>query len=142
MTDLPFGRGGSPLQNLIVRGHKQTKISAIKVVEAMDAGDVYLKEELDLYGTADEIFMRASKIVFKKMIPQILKIKSRQKNNKEKSQPLKDANQKNQPLKGFKLSNNCTITSECWMAKAIQKPLLKQNSLKLNYQGHHGNQMV
>ncbi len=22
MTDLPFGRGGSPLQNLIVRGHK------------------------------------------------------------------------------------------------------------------------
>ncbi|HRW35875.1 MAG TPA: methionyl-tRNA formyltransferase, partial [Thermotogota bacterium] len=72
MTDLPFGRGGSPLQNLIVRGYKQTKISAIKVVEAMDAGDVYLKEDLDLYGTADEIFMRASKIVFEKMIPQIL----------------------------------------------------------------------
>ena len=75
MTDLPFGRGGSPLQNLIVRGYKQTKISAIKVVEAMDAGDVYLKEDLDLYGTADEIFMRASKIVFEKMIPQILKNK-------------------------------------------------------------------
>jgi len=75
MTDLPFGRGGSPLQNLIVRGYKQTKISAIKVVEAMDAGDVYLKEKLDLYGTADEIFMRASKIIFKKMIPQILENK-------------------------------------------------------------------
>ena len=23
MTDLPFGRGGSPLQNLILRGHKE-----------------------------------------------------------------------------------------------------------------------
>ena len=26
MTDLPFGRGGSPLQNLIVRGMKETNI--------------------------------------------------------------------------------------------------------------------
>lgn len=72
MTDLPYGRGGSPLQNLIIRGYKQTKISAIKVVKAMDAGPVYLKEELELFGTADEIFMRASKIVFEQMIPKIL----------------------------------------------------------------------
>src|SRR5689334_14815339 len=33
MTDLPYGRGGSPLQNLIIRGHKETKITAIKVEE-------------------------------------------------------------------------------------------------------------
>ena len=26
MTDLPYGRGGSPLQNLIVRGHRETMI--------------------------------------------------------------------------------------------------------------------
>lgn len=25
MTDLPYGRGGAPLQNLIVRGHKKIK---------------------------------------------------------------------------------------------------------------------
>lgn len=72
MTDLPYGRGGSPLQNLIVRGNEKTKVSAIKVVESMDAGAVYLKEELALYGTADEIFMRASKILFEKMIPKML----------------------------------------------------------------------
>jgi methionyl-tRNA formyltransferase len=29
-TDLPYGRGGSPLQNLISRGHKNTVISALK----------------------------------------------------------------------------------------------------------------
>ena len=29
MTDLPFGRGGSPLQNLISRGIYSTKISAL-----------------------------------------------------------------------------------------------------------------
>jgi methionyl-tRNA formyltransferase len=73
MTDLPYGRGGSPLQNLIIRGHKRTKISAIEVVKELDAGNIYLKEGLTLEGTADEIFKRASEIIFNKMIPQIIK---------------------------------------------------------------------
>lgn len=73
MTDLPFGRGGSPLQNLISRGIENTKISAIRVVKELDAGDIYLKKNLNLNGSADEIFARASKIVFKEMIPEIIK---------------------------------------------------------------------
>lgn len=72
MTDLPYGRGGSPLQNLIVRGIKETKISAIKVEKEIDAGDIYLKENLNLNGTADEIIIRASNIIFEKMIPRFL----------------------------------------------------------------------
>lgn len=72
MTDLPYGRGGSPLQNLIERGHKATKISAIKVKEGLDTGDIYLKEPLSLDGTAEEIFKRASEKIFNKMIPEIL----------------------------------------------------------------------
>jgi methionyl-tRNA formyltransferase len=63
MTDLPYGRGGSPLQNLIVRGHSETKISAIKVVEELDAGNVYLKKKLKLLGTAREIFKNATGII-------------------------------------------------------------------------------
>ena len=73
MTDLPFGRGGSPLQNLIVRGFDKTKISALQVSEELDAGPVYLKTDLSLEGTAEEIFLRASDIIFKEMIPNILK---------------------------------------------------------------------
>ena len=72
MTDLPFGRGGSPLQNLIARGVTETKISAISVKKELDAGDVYLKEPLSLYGGAEEIYLRASEIVFHKMIPYII----------------------------------------------------------------------
>ncbi|EPY2300869.1 methionyl-tRNA formyltransferase [Clostridium sporogenes] len=72
MTDLPFGRGGSPLQNLIERGIENTKISAIKVNEGIDTGDIYFKESLNLNGTVDEIFIRASEIIFKKMIPRII----------------------------------------------------------------------
>ena len=75
MTDLPFGRGGSPLQNLIANGHRKTKISAIKVEKGLDAGDIYLKEDLSLEGNANEIFMRASQIIFTRMIPFILENK-------------------------------------------------------------------
>ena len=63
MTDLPYGRGGSPLQNLVVRGHTETKISALRVVKELDAGPIYLKSDLSLSGTAQEIFIRANKII-------------------------------------------------------------------------------
>lgn len=63
MTDLPYGRGGSPLQNLIVRGHKTTKISALKVTKEIDAGDIYLKGDLELSGNAYEIYMKAGHII-------------------------------------------------------------------------------
>lgn len=72
MTDLPYGRGGSPLQNLIVNGHKETKISAIKVVKELDAGPVYIKFPLSLEGTAQEIYTRASSVIFEKLIPTIV----------------------------------------------------------------------
>jgi methionyl-tRNA formyltransferase len=71
MTDLPYGRGGSPLQNLIVLGKEKTKISALKVVKELDAGPIYLKKDLNLDGTAEEIFIRANSII-KLMIIEIL----------------------------------------------------------------------
>ena len=63
MTDLPYGRGGSPLQNLIVLGKEKTKISALKVVKELDGGPIYLKKNLNLHGTAEEIFIRANSII-------------------------------------------------------------------------------
>lgn len=71
MTDLPYGRGGSPLQNLIVRGHKETMISAIRVEAGIDTGPVYLKRPLSLEGTAREIFERSS-LVIEEMIGEII----------------------------------------------------------------------
>ena len=63
MTDLPYGRGGSPLQNLILRGLTETKISALRVEKELDAGPVYLKRDLPLWGTAEEIYIRANRII-------------------------------------------------------------------------------
>jgi methionyl-tRNA formyltransferase len=79
MTDLPFGRGGSPLQNLISRGIYQTKITAIKVVKELDAGPIYLKRDLSLYGNAEEIYLRSGNLIIE-MINFIL-------NNDLSSQP-------------------------------------------------------
>ena len=74
MTDLPFGRGGSPLQNLIVLGYKETVISALKVEEGLDTGDIYLKKKLSLHGKASEIFERSA-LVVKEMIEEIITCK-------------------------------------------------------------------
>lgn len=63
MTDVPFGRGGSPLQNLIARGIYETKISAIKCVKELDAGPVYMKNHFPLYGSAEEIYLRAGEVI-------------------------------------------------------------------------------
>jgi methionyl-tRNA formyltransferase len=71
MTDLPYGRGGSPLQNLIVRGIKETVVSAIKCVKELDAGPIYLKMPLTLEGTAQEILDRAS-VVIQQMVIKIV----------------------------------------------------------------------
>ncbi len=72
MTDLPFGRGGSPLQNLIIRGFKTTKLSALKVQFGLDTGGIYLKKTLNLDGSATEIFNKST-ILIKEMIIDIIK---------------------------------------------------------------------
>jgi UDP-4-amino-4,6-dideoxy-N-acetyl-beta-L-altrosamine N-acetyltransferase len=64
MTDVPYGRGGSPLQNLIANGHKETKLTALRMIETMDAGPVYIKQPLSLAGRAEEIYKRAGDLSF------------------------------------------------------------------------------
>ena len=80
-TDLPYGRGGSPIQNLILRNYKKTYITAFKMTNVLDAGPIYLKRSLKLDGNAQQIYERTSKKVFKmikfitnkKMIPKVQK---------------------------------------------------------------------
>lgn len=74
MTDLPFGRGGSPLQNLIERGIYETKLSSLRVCKELDAGDIYIKRPLSLWGTAEEIYLRAGELT-KEMIIEIVQNK-------------------------------------------------------------------
>jgi methionyl-tRNA formyltransferase len=62
MTDLPFGRGGSPLQNLVVRGHRSTRLSAFGLEQGLDTGPIYAKADLSLEGSAEDVFIRSSEL--------------------------------------------------------------------------------
>ncbi|MCH7536043.1 MAG: methionyl-tRNA formyltransferase [Bacteroidetes bacterium] len=62
-TDLPYGRGGSPIQNLISNGIRDTVVTAFKMSEELDAGPIYLKNRLSLEGLAEEIFIRISETI-------------------------------------------------------------------------------
>jgi methionyl-tRNA formyltransferase len=72
MTDVPYGRGGSPLQNLMIRGHRNTTLTALRMSSGFDAGPVYLKRDLSLEGGAEEIYLRACALSAN-MIKQIVK---------------------------------------------------------------------
>ena len=40
-TALPFGRGGAPIENLLLRGFTETVLTAHRMVEEIDAGPIY-----------------------------------------------------------------------------------------------------
>tara|TARA_B110000971_G_C20011734_1_gene501886 strand:- start:11 stop:676 length:666 start_codon:yes stop_codon:yes gene_type:complete len=74
-SNLPKGRGGSPIQNQIMLNIKKTKISAFKVSESLDAGPICLQENFSLNGNALSIFKRIEAKSIK-MIKKIIKTKN------------------------------------------------------------------
>lgn len=62
---LPAGRGGSPIQNLILNGFEVSPINSLQMTNQLDAGPIYFSDDLDLSGTLDEIFARATPLVWK-----------------------------------------------------------------------------
>jgi len=74
-SQLPKGRGGSPIQNQIMLNIKKTKISAFKVSEKLDSGPICLQKDLSLRGSAEDIFKRMeNKSIL--MIKQIIETKN------------------------------------------------------------------
>jgi len=55
-SNLPKFRGGSPIQNQIIRGIKKTKTTAFLMTEQLDQGDILLQRNLSLEGTLNDIF--------------------------------------------------------------------------------------
>jgi methionyl-tRNA formyltransferase len=69
---LPFGRGGSPIQNLILRNIEKTSLCALKMTEILDGGPIYDAIEVTLDGTITEIFSKIAACV-EKLIVKICK---------------------------------------------------------------------
>jgi methionyl-tRNA formyltransferase len=60
-SSLPKFRGGSPIQNQIIRGIKKTKSTAFVMTCGLDEGDILLQQDLSLEGTLKNIFERMIK---------------------------------------------------------------------------------
>ena len=71
-SPLPYGRGGSPIQNLILNGFIEAPLCAIKMTNQIDAGPIYTKEVISLEGNLDQIFERIS-VAMEKIILEICK---------------------------------------------------------------------
>jgi methionyl-tRNA formyltransferase len=57
-SDLPYYRGGSPLQHQIIAGKTRTKVTLMTLSSGkLDAGDIWMKEDFDLSGSnMSEVF--------------------------------------------------------------------------------------
>lgn len=57
-TPLPYGRGGSPIQNMVLNGHRDSQVVALKMTNQLDAGPIYLRQDVSLIGGGEEVFRR------------------------------------------------------------------------------------
>lgn len=70
---LPYGRGGTPIQNLILRGFQKAPVNALRATAELDAGPIYFSEDVELGGSLSEIFERIGRAVAR-MIVQIIDV--------------------------------------------------------------------
>ena len=68
MSKLPYGIGGSPLQNLIIRNKKKSHLSIFKTSHKVDEGEIIKQLEFSLAGNADQILNRVTKICINQIV--------------------------------------------------------------------------
>lgn len=62
--DLPKDRGGSPIQNKILRGEYSTWVSALQLIEEIDSGNILCQAPISLQeGSIEEILRKISLII-------------------------------------------------------------------------------
>jgi methionyl-tRNA formyltransferase len=64
-SKLPKYRGGSPIQNQIIRGEKDSAVTLFFMNEEMDSGDIVFQESMSLSGSIGDIFNRIEELGYK-----------------------------------------------------------------------------
>ena len=98
-SNLPKFRGGSPIQNQIIRGIKKTKTTAFLMSKGIDTGDIILQKDLSLEGSLEDIFSEMKKNDYE-MITKIIQGKF-----KRKKQTGKPTNYKRRKPEESELKN-------------------------------------
>ena len=102
-SNLPKFRGGSPIQNQIIRGITKTKSTAFLMTNGLDDGDILAQRNLSLEGSLDDIFERMIKNDYE-MISQIISGKYRARKQKGKPTLFKRRKPQQSELKNLNLS--------------------------------------
>ena len=71
---LPYGKGGSPIQNLILNGYQSSPVCALQMTNKLDSGPIYIKKILSLQGTLKDIFRNLNLLVNEMIIDLIHKL--------------------------------------------------------------------
>jgi len=66
--DLPSDRGGSPIQNKIVKGQYSTWVSAFKLTQELDAGDILCREAVSLENGSIEVLLQKISTIIARMV--------------------------------------------------------------------------
>ena len=99
-SNLPKFRGGSPIQNQIIRGIEKTKTTAFLMSKGLDNGDILLQKNLSLRGSLNEIFERMIENDYY-MIEKIIQGKYKLKKQKGKPTKFKRRSPKDSELKNL-----------------------------------------
>ena len=99
-SNLPKFRGGSPIQNQIIRGIKRTKTTAFLMSKGIDTGDIILQKDLSLEGSLDGIFSQMKKNDYE-MITKIIRGKFKRRKQTGKPTNYKRRNPEESELKNL-----------------------------------------
>ena len=80
-SKLPLYRGGSPIQNQIIRGVNISAVTLFRMNKNIDQGNIILQKKISLEGSIDDIFKRITNVGYE------LTLKMLKGNFKEKKQP-------------------------------------------------------
>jgi methionyl-tRNA formyltransferase len=72
-SPLPKYRGGSPIQNQIIAGEKQSAVTLFRMTEGIDDGDIFEQERYSLDGELREVLGRISQAGAKAMARMLLR---------------------------------------------------------------------
>ena len=132
MTKLPFGRGGSPLQNLILLDKKTTYLTSFMMTNVMDAGPVYYRNKLNLDGSADQIYKKAT-VLSLKMIKKILKTKKKPRKQTGKISFFKRRTPSQSEIINIKSLNKLYNFIRMLDAPKYPKAFIMMNSYKITF---------
>ena len=127
---LPYGRGGSPIQNMILKKFKKSPVCAIQMTNKIDSGPIYLKKMISLSGNLEDIFARISFVIIQ-MIKIIIKTRIAPKKQIGKVLNFKRIKKKQSEIKIEKNINEIFDKIRMLSAEEYPNAYIKKNNFKI-----------